>query len=85
MAWRGNVICSEGSKQLADRRIHSLLHGCHIGLQFLARIDTLDAATVRREIDIMRLLRHPHIVRLYEVIETERDIYLIMEYVAVCP
>ena len=83
--WHGgrHPICSKGSKQLVDRRIPSL-HGCRIGSQCLTKIETFDAATVRREIDIMRLLRHPHIVRLYEVIETERDIYLIMEYVAVC-
>ncbi len=43
----------------------------------------LSEFSVRREINIMRLLRHPHIVRLYEVIETPRDIYLIMEFVAV--
>jgi 5'-AMP-activated protein kinase catalytic alpha subunit len=36
---------------------------------------------VRREIKILRLFMHPHIIRLYEVIETETDIYVVMEYV----
>jgi serine/threonine protein kinase len=37
--------------------------------------------TVRREIKILRLFMHPHIIRLYEVIETPSDIYVVMEYV----
>ncbi|XP_020597394.1 SNF1-related protein kinase catalytic subunit alpha KIN10-like [Phalaenopsis equestris] len=36
---------------------------------------------VRREIKILRLFMHPHIIRLYEVIETQSDIYVVMEYV----
>ncbi|KAG5001118.1 hypothetical protein JHK87_022190 [Glycine soja] len=36
---------------------------------------------VRREIKILRLFMHPHIIRLYEVIETPTDIYFVMEYV----
>ncbi|MFS8031891.1 putative protein kinase CAMK-AMPK family [Helianthus anomalus] len=36
---------------------------------------------VRREIKILRLFMHPHIIRLYEVIETASDIYVVMEYV----
>ncbi|KAI5064254.1 hypothetical protein GOP47_0020924 [Adiantum capillus-veneris] len=36
---------------------------------------------VRREIKILRLFMHTHIIRLYEVIETETDIYFVMEYV----
>ena len=36
---------------------------------------------VRREIKILRLFMHPHIARLYEVVETPNDIYVVMEYV----
>lgn len=36
---------------------------------------------MRREIKILRLFMHPHIIRLYEVIETQQDIYVVMEYV----
>jgi serine/threonine protein kinase len=39
--------------------------------------------TVRREIKILRLFMHPHIIRLYEVIETPQDIYVVMEFVKV--
>ncbi|KAL0000299.1 hypothetical protein SO802_019901 [Lithocarpus litseifolius] len=35
---------------------------------------------VYREIEILRLLSHPHIIRLYEVIDTPKEIYLVMEY-----
>lgn len=39
-------------------------------------------AKVRTEIDILRLFSHPHIIRLYEVIDTPTDIYTIMEFVS---
>lgn len=37
---------------------------------------------IRREINILKLFRHPHIIRLYEVIETKTDIFMVMEYVS---
>ena len=40
------------------------------------------AAHVEREISIMRRLRHPHTVRLFEVLATKTKIYFVMEYAA---
>lgn len=37
---------------------------------------------IRREIQILKLFRHPHIIKLYEVIETPSDIFMVMEYVS---
>jgi 5'-AMP-activated protein kinase, catalytic alpha subunit len=33
---------------------------------------------IRREMQILKLLRHSHIIRLYEIIETQTDIFMVM-------
>ena len=40
------------------------------------------AQKLQREIQILKLLHHPHVIKLYEVIPTATDIFLILEYVA---
>jgi len=36
---------------------------------------------IRREINILQFLSHPHVIRLYELIDTPSDIFMVMEYV----
>ncbi|KAM7505197.1 hypothetical protein LguiB_004101 [Lonicera macranthoides] len=61
--------------------LHTLT-GLKVAIKILDRqsINFEAAEKVRREINILRLLSHPHVVRLYEVIETRANIYMIMEY-----
>ena len=48
-----------------------------------SKVAMMDMETkVKREIKIMRLFNHPHTVRLYEVIETPSDIFVVMEYLS---
>eukprot|EP01100_Stratorugosa_tubuloviscum_P009881 TRINITY_DN4178_c0_g1_i2.p1 TRINITY_DN4178_c0_g1~~TRINITY_DN4178_c0_g1_i2.p1 ORF type:complete len:459 (+),score=197.97 TRINITY_DN4178_c0_g1_i2:175-1551(+) len=37
---------------------------------------------IKREIQVLKLFRHPHIIKLYEVIETPTDIFMVMEFVS---
>jgi serine/threonine protein kinase len=55
-----------------------------VALKFLSKENLLKRQTrmvrVKREIRILKLLHHPHIVRLYEVAETATEIILTLEY-----
>ncbi|CAD8158000.1 unnamed protein product [Paramecium pentaurelia] len=42
--------------------------------------DESDVYRIAKEIEILKKLRHPHIIQIYEIIDTDKEIYLIMEY-----
>ena len=47
------------------------------------KIKTLDVVSkIRREIQNLKLVRHPHIIKLYQVISSPTEFYMVMEYVA---
>ena len=43
-------------------------------------LDVADVERVQREIHILKIVRHPCVVQLYEIIETQGKLYLIMEF-----
>ncbi|KAJ3339763.1 Map microtubule affinity-regulating kinase [Entophlyctis luteolus] len=43
-------------------------------------LDEKKLGKLYREVRIMKMLNHPHIVKLYEVIETNYTVFLVMEY-----
>lgn len=61
------------------------LTGHEVAVKILNRqkIKSLDVQEkIRREIQLLKLFRHPHIIKLYEVISTPTDIFMVMEYVS---
>ncbi|XP_033736754.1 5'-AMP-activated protein kinase catalytic subunit alpha-2-like isoform X4 [Pecten maximus] len=47
------------------------------------KIKNLDVVgKIKREIQNLKLFRHPHIIKLYQVMSTPTDIFMVMEYVA---
>ncbi|CAM9110303.1 unnamed protein product, partial [Ectocarpus fasciculatus] len=51
-----------------------------IDLRPLRLRDSFDAMRLRREVDIMRQLRHPNIVQFEEVFESPDQLFVVMEY-----
>jgi 5'-AMP-activated protein kinase catalytic alpha subunit len=63
--------------------IHQLT-GHKVAIKVLNRqkIKSLDVVCkIRREIQNLKLFRHPHIIKLYQVISTPTDIFMVMEHV----
>ena len=61
------------------------LTGYNVAVKILNRqkIRNLDVVSkIKREIDNLKIFRHPHIIKLYQVISTPTDIFMIMEYVS---
>ncbi|TKY87638.1 hypothetical protein EX895_003219 [Sporisorium graminicola] len=59
------------------------LTGHRVAMKIINRrkISSLDmGGRVKREIQYLKLLRHPHIIKLYEVITTPTDIIMVIEY-----
>ncbi|KAF8150112.1 kinase-like domain-containing protein [Crassisporium funariophilum] len=67
---------AEKMKSLRKQRLPATDH-----LPVADKLNTTEAK-IRKEIAIMKKLRHPHVIRLYEVIDDrmEKKIYMIMEY-----
>ncbi|TXT15899.1 hypothetical protein VHUM_00402 [Vanrija humicola] len=70
---------SFGKVKLATHAITG--HQVALKLINRSKITTPDMnARVKREIQYLKVLRHPHIIKLYEVITTPTDVIMVMEY-----
>ncbi|KAF5891128.1 serine/threonine-protein kinase SIK2, partial [Clarias magur] len=45
-----------------------------------SELDAANLEKIYREVEIMKLLDHPHIIKLYQVMETKNMLYLVTEY-----
>lgn len=64
--------------------VHQLTgHKVAVKIMNRQKIKTLDVVgKIRREIQNLKLFRHPHIIKLYQVISTPTDIFMVMEFVS---
>ena len=45
-----------------------------------SKLDKANLEKVQREVEVMKLLDHPNIVKLYQVMATQNMIYIVSEY-----
>ena len=46
-----------------------------------SQLDPTNLSKVYREVEVMKLVNHPNIVKLYQVMETKSMLYLVSEFV----
>lgn len=83
----GTLILTSG-KDLGEGTFGQVKLGVHtptgekVAIKILVKekiVDESDLERVTREIQILKMIRHPNIIQLYEIIEDDTHLYLIME------
>ncbi|XP_036284215.1 serine/threonine-protein kinase SIK3 isoform X5 [Pipistrellus kuhlii] len=71
----------KGNFAVVKRATH-LLTKAKVAIKIIdkSQLDEENLKKIFREVQVMKMLCHPHIIRLYQVMETERMIYLVTEY-----
>ncbi|KAG2380570.1 hypothetical protein LR48_Vigan11g048100 [Vigna angularis] len=62
----------------------NLITGMSVAIKIIDKEKILKVGMIeqiKREISVMRLIRHPHVVELYEVMASKTKIYFVMEFV----
>ncbi|EJD54596.1 Pkinase-domain-containing protein [Auricularia subglabra TFB-10046 SS5] len=75
---------AEGTFGTVKMGVH-VITGHRVAMKYISKKminATKTKLRVQREVEYMRMLRHPHIIKLYEVINTPTDIIIVLEYVA---
>ncbi|OBZ78978.1 Carbon catabolite-derepressing protein kinase [Grifola frondosa] len=73
---------AEGTFGKVKMAVHTVT-GQRVAMKFISKqviIETKTKNRVQREVEYMRTLRHPHIIKLYEVISTPTDIIIVLEF-----
>ncbi|KAF9225155.1 Pkinase-domain-containing protein [Gyrodon lividus] len=73
---------AEGTFGKVKMAMHTIT-GQKVAMKYISKAVihmTKTKTRVQREVEYMRTLRHPHIIKLYEVISTPTDIIIVLEY-----
>ena len=76
-------VLGKGKFGLVKLGVHRI-NGRRVAIKIINKklVTSIDRQQVKTEIDILKIAKHPNIIKLYDVFENENYIYIIMEYCA---
>lgn len=70
-----------GSDAIVRRAQHTITHdSVAVKIVKKAGLTQEELEKMRKEVSIMRMIEHKHVVRLYQVLETENKLYMFLEF-----
>ncbi|KAE9400139.1 Pkinase-domain-containing protein [Gymnopus androsaceus JB14] len=71
---------AQGTFGVVKKAIHTVT-GHTVAMKYISKVESArDRSRVKKEYQYLKLLKHPHIIKLYEVINTQADYIFVLEY-----